>query len=249
MPVRAGLVAAVQSDHQMMWPGDRSDQAADFGDGQRDRARVGGREMAGPDGRWRLAAGTVFEQGGGDDADRERGHDQHGVPGDRVIQADLRLIQAEVVLAELEALFDWPSEPGPCPPTDPRRRGSGGTPVRRCAGGGGSAGKAAATRCRLAPRRTSGCLSGLGPRACGTPGTRPPAGPLSRPDPTIKINNAARLAPQPIMTDQGELCPARNAGAYTTIDESANCARAMRTFPVRQAQTRSANACGAFSGL
>ena len=42
---------------------------------------------------------------GGDDADGERGHDQHGVPGDRGMRPDLGLVEAEVVLAELKALL------------------------------------------------------------------------------------------------------------------------------------------------
>jgi len=45
---------------------------------------------------------------GGDDADGERGHDQHGVPGDRGMRPDLGLVEAEVVLAELEILLSRP---------------------------------------------------------------------------------------------------------------------------------------------
>jgi len=45
---------------------------------------------------------------GGDDADGERGHDQHGVPGDRDMRPDLGLVEAEVVLAELEILLSRP---------------------------------------------------------------------------------------------------------------------------------------------
>jgi hypothetical protein len=43
--------------------------------------------------------------GGGGDADGERGHDQHDVPGDRGMRPDLGLVEAEVVLAELKALL------------------------------------------------------------------------------------------------------------------------------------------------
>ena len=51
------------------------DQAPDFGNGQRDHAGVGRRFLAGSH-RWRrLAASAVFEQGGGDGADRQSGRD------------------------------------------------------------------------------------------------------------------------------------------------------------------------------
>jgi hypothetical protein len=46
----------------------------------------------------RPCAGAVFEQGGSDGADREGGHDQHGVPADRGVEPDLRLVQPEAVL-------------------------------------------------------------------------------------------------------------------------------------------------------
>ena len=48
------------------------------------------------------------ELGGGDGADREGGHDQHGVPQDRGVGPGLALVQAEGVLAELEALLNRP---------------------------------------------------------------------------------------------------------------------------------------------
>ena len=59
------------------------------------RAKLGGR----------LAAGAAAEQGGGDGADGQGGHDQDGVPGDCGIQADLGLVGPEPVLAELEIFF------------------------------------------------------------------------------------------------------------------------------------------------
>jgi len=59
------------------------EQAPGFWDGERDHAGVGGRGLVGPDWRWRLGAGAAAQQGGGDGADGQGGHDQHGVPGDR----------------------------------------------------------------------------------------------------------------------------------------------------------------------
>ncbi len=38
-----------------------------------------------------LGVGAAAEQGGGDGADGQAGHDQHGVPGDRGVEADLGL--------------------------------------------------------------------------------------------------------------------------------------------------------------
>jgi len=59
----------------------------------------------------RLGTGAVFQQRGGDGADRQGGHDQHGVAEDRGVQAGLALVEADAVLAELEIFFDWPSQP------------------------------------------------------------------------------------------------------------------------------------------
>jgi hypothetical protein len=50
-----------------------------------------------------LGVAAVPEQGGGDGAGRQGGHDQHGVAGDRGVEADLGLIEAETVLAELKS--------------------------------------------------------------------------------------------------------------------------------------------------
>jgi hypothetical protein len=54
-------------------------------------------------------AGATAEQGGGDGADGQGSHDQQGVPGDRDIQPDLRLVEPEAVLAELEVFFGRPA--------------------------------------------------------------------------------------------------------------------------------------------
>ena len=59
-----------------------------------------------------LGAGAAAEQGGGDGADGQGGHDQHGVPGDRVIQADLGLVESEAVLPETEIFLAGPAQPG-----------------------------------------------------------------------------------------------------------------------------------------
>ena len=53
--------------------------------------------------------GAAAEQGGGDGADGQGGHDQHGVPGDRVVEADLGLAEAEASLPGLEIFFSRPA--------------------------------------------------------------------------------------------------------------------------------------------
>ena len=90
-------------------PGERvGEKSPDLADGQRDESRVGGRRVARPGRRRGLGIGAVPELGGGDGADGQGGHDQHGVPGDRGVEADLRLVQAEEVLAGPELLFNQP---------------------------------------------------------------------------------------------------------------------------------------------
>jgi hypothetical protein len=88
-----------------------AEQAPGLWDGERDHPWAGGRGLVWVD-RWRcLGAGAAAQQRGGDGADGQGGHDQHGVPGDRGIEADLGLVQPEAALAELEALFYWPAQP------------------------------------------------------------------------------------------------------------------------------------------
>jgi hypothetical protein len=82
------------------------EQPAGFWDGERDHSWVGGRWLVRPGWRRGPGVGAAAEQGGGDGADGQGSHDQHGVPGDRGIEADLGLVQPEAVLAELEALLD-----------------------------------------------------------------------------------------------------------------------------------------------
>jgi hypothetical protein len=85
--------------------GRAGEQAPGFGDGERDHPRVDGRGLVGEYRGGCLGTGAAAQQGGGDGADGHGGHDQHGVPGDRVIQADLGLVEPEAVLAELEIFF------------------------------------------------------------------------------------------------------------------------------------------------
>jgi hypothetical protein len=92
-------------------PGGPGQQAGDLGGGQRDHAGIGGRRLAGPDRGRRLGIGALPELGGGDGADGQ-GHDQDGVPGDRGVEADLGLIQAEEVLPGPELLLHRSPEPG-----------------------------------------------------------------------------------------------------------------------------------------
>jgi hypothetical protein len=85
------------------------EQAADLRDGQRDHPGIGRGRLIRPD-RWRcLGIGGVAEQRGGDSADRQCGHDQHDMAGDRDVEPDLGLVKPEAVLAELEILFSRPS--------------------------------------------------------------------------------------------------------------------------------------------
>jgi hypothetical protein len=64
-------------------------------DGQRDHAGLGGRWLVGADRGWRLGIGAVGQQRGGDGADGQGGHDQHGVAGDGGVEPGLALIEAE----------------------------------------------------------------------------------------------------------------------------------------------------------
>ena len=88
------------------------EQALDPRDGQRDQAGIGRRQVIRAGRRRGPGVGSRAGLGGGDDADGERGHDRHGVPGDRGVQPDLGLVRAEVVLAELKALLGRPAQPG-----------------------------------------------------------------------------------------------------------------------------------------
>ena len=86
------------------------EQALDLVDGQRDQPGVGGRLVVRPGGRRGLGVGAVPQLRGGDGADGQGGHDQHGVRQDRGVEAGLALVQAEAALAELEALLHGPAQ-------------------------------------------------------------------------------------------------------------------------------------------
>jgi hypothetical protein len=88
--------------------------AVDLADSERDQPGVGGRPVGWAGGRGCLGAGAVPQLGGGDGADREGGHDQHGVPQDGGVEAGLALVQAEAALPELKAFLHRPSQPR-CP--------------------------------------------------------------------------------------------------------------------------------------
>jgi hypothetical protein len=88
------------------------EQAAGLRDGERDHPELGWPRLV-----WERrggcgGAGAAAEQGGGDGADGQGGHDQHGVPGDGGVEADLGLVEPETVLPELEIFFGRPAQPG-----------------------------------------------------------------------------------------------------------------------------------------
>src|SRR5689334_11594149 len=103
----------VPVDDEPWWrgsEGEGGEQTLDLGDGQRDHAGLVRWLLVRADRGRGLGAGAVPEQGGGDGADRQRGHDQHQVAGDRAVQACLALVEAEAVLAKFEIFFYWPSQ-------------------------------------------------------------------------------------------------------------------------------------------
>jgi hypothetical protein len=80
---------------------------------------LGGRGLIWQDRRGCGGPGATAEQRGGDDADGQGSHDQHGVPTDRGVGADLELVEPEAVLTELENLLRLTSK---SPNTAQRRR-------------------------------------------------------------------------------------------------------------------------------
>jgi hypothetical protein len=81
--------------------GEGGEQVLDLRDGQRDHAGFGRRCLVRRDRRRCLGVSAVAQQGGGDGADCQGGHDQHGVAGDRGVQPGLALAGPEAVLAGL----------------------------------------------------------------------------------------------------------------------------------------------------
>ena len=73
--------------------GEGGEQALDLRDGQRDRSGFGWWRLVRPDRGRCLGIGAIFELGGGDGADRQRGHDEHDVPDDRGVEPGLALVQ------------------------------------------------------------------------------------------------------------------------------------------------------------
>ncbi len=88
--------------------GEGGEEALDLRDGQRDHAGFGGRRLIGPDRGRRLGVGAVLQQRGGDGADGQGGHHQHGVAEDRGVEPGLALVQPEAVLAEFEIFYSRP---------------------------------------------------------------------------------------------------------------------------------------------
>jgi hypothetical protein len=108
VPVRAGLVASSPVQPLISVAGragceeQAGEQVLDLGDGQRDHPGLGRGRLAGCYRCWRPGIGAVFQEGSGHGADRQGGHHQDDVAGDRGVEPDLALVQAEAVLAELE---------------------------------------------------------------------------------------------------------------------------------------------------
>jgi hypothetical protein len=96
------------------------EQPPGLGDGERDHAGVGGRGLVWEcRGGW-LGAGAAAELGGGDGADGQGGHDQHGVPGDGGVEADLGLIEPEAALRGRHTLRGFDRLPAEVELTNPR---------------------------------------------------------------------------------------------------------------------------------
>jgi len=89
--------------------GGQIEQSFALGDSQGDQAGVVGGCLIGPDrpGRGRGPGCCV---GGGDRADRERGHDQRGVAQQCGVAPDLAVVEPEMTFAELETLLDRPAQ-------------------------------------------------------------------------------------------------------------------------------------------
>ena len=95
-------------------------QPGSFGDGQRDHPRIGGRRLVWPARGGCPGVGAAAQQGGGDDADGQGGHDQHGVPGDRGEQPDLGPIEPEAALRGSHTLWGFDRLPAEVELTNPR---------------------------------------------------------------------------------------------------------------------------------
>lgn len=91
--------------------GGQVEQPLDLHDGGWDQPEVDGWRLdRGVGCGWRFAAGSGL--GDGHRAHCQGGHDEHNVPRDRGIQANLGLVETELVLAELVILLDGPAFSG-----------------------------------------------------------------------------------------------------------------------------------------
>ena len=86
----------------------RGEQAPDLADGEGNVTWVGGWFLVRARGRGGPAVDAPPELGGGDGTGRERGHDEDEVAADRGVEAGLALVEAEVVLPELESFLNRP---------------------------------------------------------------------------------------------------------------------------------------------
>jgi len=99
--------------------GEQVEQSFDLGDGERDQPDVLGWLLVGvvgEDGLW----SSGFLGGGGDRADGEGGHGEHDVAQHGGVEADLTVVESEVVLAAFERFLDRPAQAG-----DPHQGGEG----------------------------------------------------------------------------------------------------------------------------
>ena len=83
------------------------EQAADLAGGERDEAGLGRRRGVRPCWRRAPGVGAIPEKGGGDGADRQGSHDQHGVAEDRGVKPGLTLVQAEAALCRARSSPRW----------------------------------------------------------------------------------------------------------------------------------------------
>ena len=179
--------------------GRMGEQPGGLGDGERDHSRVGGRWLVRPDRRGCPGVGAAAQQGGGDGADSQGGHHQHGVPGDRGVEPDLRLIEPEAALTRAEILFYWPAAPGGTDQPGQRHGLAGGyeTVVKGQLAGGQAAAdeQVVARRGGAQPRRgVPAAALGAGPGRADLPAT-----------PDARQRGGGLLAGEPDAAGHGEV--------------------------------------------
>ena len=117
-PAGAGLVSASpprpsQVVGQLLpGAGDQIGQAFDLGDGQRDEPWVFGWLIVGAGRWWCEGVGDRAQRGGGDRAGSQGDHRENEVAQQGGVEPDLAVVQAEVVLADLEVFLHRPPTPG-----------------------------------------------------------------------------------------------------------------------------------------